>query len=342
MLRHKPRRTAIFVALPEELQHAVSVLKRHGTITGDPASGAFHYIYTFRGVSAGFAEEDVDLFLISAMGNVSSAAFVSAAVSKRSYELAVLAGISGSLDEGALALSDVLVSNHVKHHFVDKVFDISKDDVDNGRIRFADSSLTDDDFDRMVSSRPTETMILNPDDTLLRSRSAARFRRDKIVFDPSTTLIAEFLRSRSAVAANAENPRHSKHKVCTGCILGTNYVVDSENFVRYLHWKNANENRDYSVIHNPREAGQRNFWDKSPILAVDMESYGFFKALSWIGGRTQIPGVAIRGISDLAHGKGDLDKATKGVVRRTAVENAVTVTLELLQHYYQQNVTVSG
>ena len=119
---------AIFLALPEELDHAISVLERYGEFSGDikeKDAGQFRFRYNLS--SHAQTENRGTVCLINGMGNSRSAAFVGNELSSGPLngprpEIAILVGISGSLDPSTADLTDVVISSHVKHYHPDKLF----------------------------------------------------------------------------------------------------------------------------------------------------------------------------------------------------------------------------
>lgn len=332
------KRAAIFVALTEELRAAKSALESRGEIVGPGIEAtASRNLYAFRPFG-GTKEILVDLYLFNSMGNISSAAFVANSfLPSGGPEIAILLGISGSLDQSQLGLADVLISNHVKHYHVDKIFDID-DLVESKRASLIPSDMPPEVVADLISKRVNGHFLIDANDTLLNGTSAARYRRGRQLEDGSTNLISTFLYNRS----RSEKAHSGGFRVVSGCILGTEYVIDSQHYVEYLRSKNRDSTRDFYWIHEREEYALRCAWDGADIVGVDMESYGFFKALQLAQRRTPVLGIAVRGISDMACGKSELDKKTKGSVRTKAVENAVSVALELLDSYFASTRSVVG
>ena len=121
-----------------------------------------------------------------------------------------------------------------------------------------------------------------------------------------------------------------------GWLLGSHHVVDSAEYRDYLVEKNLETELD---VHRQKGDADRVRWEDSPILAVDMESYGVLRAVETArttpdleGGCSNLfGGVIVRGISDICEYKGDLDKETGNAIRRVAAANATEVALSLIE-----------
>ena len=116
----------VFVALPEEMAYAVAELNKHGEVLNVPdVDAAIKKGHTNFWFQPTFPSPEIRLSLIKGMGNVLSAAHVGAAFSEKGpVDLALLAGISGSLDRDKADIGDVVISDTVKYYAPDKIFNL--------------------------------------------------------------------------------------------------------------------------------------------------------------------------------------------------------------------------
>ncbi|WP_271078610.1 phosphorylase family protein [Aurantiacibacter sp. MUD61] len=325
---------AIFVALPEELGAALDVLKANGTFKGsksDIDAKRTRFLYKL-GNGHGKGREGT-VYLIHGMGNTRSAAFVGSSVAQGSAPAyALLIGISGSLDHKSVKLGDVVISAHVKYYAPDKI-----KDCDNSVIKTLmptdASKVCDPNFTDQVSQhRDGEKQLLDGRDTRF-SGSFYRYVRQSINRDSEEFSIDKFMMRREEEFGEKCARDFSLH---SGSILGSNMVLDSSEYLNYLLEKNDCWDMDFYHLNNPSEFNERCRWDNSKLLAVDMESFGFFSAFQDISRISQgTHAVAVRGISDLAAGKESQDKSSKGDMRRLATQRAVQVGLDYLHEQFK-------
>lgn len=319
---------AIFIALPEELEAAITLLNDRGRLDGSMID-----------VEAGQRQLDYELFydsqiiegsvyLIRGMGNTKSAAFVGSSLfAEAPPRHALLVGISGSLNKDKIKLGDVVISSHVKHYSPDKIKCFT-----NAQLVEIDVKSAEEICDPLSSVQlsnftvPGKTLIDGRDRVL--GDSYFRYLRETIMRPVEQKELKRFLRKRIDKFGNSGGNGFSVHH---GSLLGSHMVIDSESYVNYIHQKNMCSDTDYYQMNSPDEFRERCKWDQSELLAVDMESYGFFAAYEdykYYSG--SVRATAFRGISDLAFGKSDLDKESKGKHRRSAVQNALNVALDYL------------
>ncbi|MDE1993414.1 MAG: hypothetical protein KGI75_13000, partial [Rhizobiaceae bacterium] len=188
----------------------------------------------------------------------------------------------------------------------------------------------------VVGPRKEDEYQIDSRDTL--DNMYLRYLREHIIlseFSPDLDLFLDFRQDPSS----AEKILLKDGNLVRGTILGSHWVVDSDKYAEYLRWKNENSHLDFYKMNKPSEYTQRCTWGNSGIHAVDMETYGFFKAIDFLNKtrRVKVPGFAIRGISDYAAGKSNLDVTSDGSHRAKAVTNAMLVTIEFLRFFAQQS-----
>lgn len=323
---------AIFIALPEELDAAISVLSNYGSLDGemsDVTAGQRIFDYQLDSPKGSIAGQ---VYLIRGMGNTKSAAFVGSSLDIGAPpEHALLIGISGSLCPGKVGLGHVVMSSHVKHYSPDKVKCFSAKSLKE--IPSASASDICDPESRAQSSdfREKGKILIDGRDKIL-DKSHYRYLRQRIFRNNEQRELKKFLKSHGSVISGDDGRKYELHH---GAILGSNMVIDSEEYVEYLLQKNFCDDVDFYKLNHPDEHKERCVWDESDLLAVDMESYGFFSAFSdFQYYSSSVRAVAFRGISDLAFGKGDLDGKSKGEHRRQATKNAVATALKYLHEQY--------
>jgi nucleoside phosphorylase len=343
-------RAAIFVALPEELSYCVEVLERYGSFISDIHDmdvGQVRFLYEFQGLSRAMNSE-VEIYLISSMGNVSSSSFVplSFVTNVAPAEVFFLVGISGSLDATTANIGDVVVSNHVKYYTPDKVY--SKQGVEAHKKKtvraISEADRKAHAVAKQVDGKENEVVrpkFLGPDEIGVDERdflpcgNFARFLRQTVIINDIANLIDRFMKSNLLSKEwwpLAETFGKHPPRVMRGALLGSNWVVDSDSLVEYLMDKNECQDFDYYFMNDPAE--KRCVWNKHRLIAVDMESFGFMKTLEVMSNHlTKARGYAIRGISDLAAGKSLTDDEQGKRNRRVAASNAMLAALSMLEFY---------
>lgn len=319
-------RAAIIIALEEELSNAFDCLENHGKFFAPKQSlkeGQSNFQYLLRDGQTEGLSYPCEIFLINGMGNVAASAFVGRSMN---FDPSILisVGISGTLMPDEISLEDVVISNQVKYYAPDKIGEFtSPDDVIVAPV--SDTAPGEVDGKYRVDERDLFGSVY------------LRFVREHIILKEFSPVLDAFLHRRSQPEA-VESVLQKNGKLVRGTILGSNWVVDSKKYADYIDWKNQKSHLDYYKLNKPQEYLERCSWGQSDLHAVDMETYGFFKALDFFNKTRElkIPGFAIRGISDKAAGKSDLDDQSGGSHRAKAVENAMLVTIEFLRFFFRE------
>jgi nucleoside phosphorylase len=324
---------AIFIALPEELEAAISVLSKYGSLDGDMSdvtAGQRIFDYQLKSPKGPIAGE---VYLIRGMGNTKSAAFVGSSLDVGAPpKHALLIGISGSLSPKKVGLGHVVMSSHVKHYSPDKVKRFNSKELKEISSDSA-SDICDPKSSTQSSDFQEKGKILVDGRDKILGGSHYRYLRQRIFRNNEQRELKKFLKSHGEKIVGDDGNDYKLHH---GAILGSNMVIDSEEYVEYLMQKNFCDDVDFYKLNDPNEHKERCVWDSSELLAVDMESYGFFSAFSdFQYYSSSVRAVAFRGISDLAFGKADLDGESKGSHRRQATKNAVETALKYLHDQYE-------
>lgn len=325
-------RAAIIVALEEELSNAFDCLALHGKFLAPKQSlgeGQTNFRYKMDDGTGTGRHHDCEIFLINGMGNVAASAFVGRSFLNFEPDLLISVGISGSMSRDDVRLEDVVISNQVKYYAPDKVGEFTtKDKVKH--ISSIESAGEHIPGEYRIDSRDVIDNIY------------LRYLREHIILSEFSHDLDLFFDYRQD-AGSADQILLKDANLVRGTILGSNWVLDSGKYAEYLHWKNENNHLDFYKMNRSAEYAQRCSWGNSSLHAVDMETYGFFKAIHYLNKtrRNKVPGFAIRGISDYAAGKSDLDNLSGGSHRAKAVENAMLVTIEFLRWFAKQD-TVQG
>ncbi len=284
------------------------------------------------------------------MGNVATVAAVTAAVLKHNPSYLVLVGLAGSLVSAEVGLADVVFSTAAKMWAPDKL-----KLLDEKKEVFADvNNLPDERLDELKKARK----IVVDSRKSVAQKLFFRFRKDLVECPQSSTRrkaykvhlrdkpMEELIPCCDKVLDGCEPEvisalKNMDPKVFFGTILGSEWVVDSATYVEFAHERNKSDNFDYykqkdSLKAKPGvegEGARRNRrWDKSDMLAVDMESYGFFMAVEALNANGQsVQAFSIRGISDLASGKSELQDRTEDRVRNVCVRNAAAVAVDFIR-----------
>lgn len=326
---------SIFVALPEELRSVLDILGENGEFITPPSqfeAGQRRFKYHLDAKTEDKPAIEGEIFLIRGMGNVKSAAFVGACVATgKAPTNAVLVGISGSLDRDKLRVGDVIMSGHVKFYSPDKIHSLP--DSEYVLISEDDAEKICDPEDPLQLEDLGHTKSCKVDSRDIRMKNNYyRYVREKIFNDSEAGEISEYIHENSKAILPALNMVDGPPRIVEGAILGSNIVIDSQAFVDYILSKNTCDDLDFYSMNSPSEYAERCSWDSTELLAVDMESYGFFSAfndLSYFS--TSVKPIAIRGISDLAAGKAEADQESNGVNREKAAANAMTVALDYIR-----------
>lgn len=325
---------AIYVALAEELTYAIDEMEQHGRFAGDPRTELSRGQSKFNYSLYDFPSNRIEVSLIQGMGNVICAAHVGTSFSQKMHagpELALLVGISGSLQKD-VGLGEVIVSNLVKYYSPDKI-----EKIDTSHVRI-DSQMRSSHMAKGKGAGPFASLAGRKavdDRDVVHGDNAIRFLRDEIFHVDNDNTGALFVQ-----AAN-DHQKKLPFKLSRGALLGSNWVVDSDTYTNYLLHKNDWTEFDYYSLNNPAEYASRCKWGDDTLLAVDMESYGFLKAVAQFSRNvTNVKAYAVRGVSDLCSGKSALDQTNKSKNRLEATRNAVYSAL-LLSKFHFSNRTYS-
>lgn len=283
-----------------------------------------------------------------AMGNIMSCARVSSALINHRPRMVLLVGIAGSLDASEVRLGDVVISDTAKYLHPDKLTPIN-----NGQFH-----VEDDCYDSTDASVDSSKIVIHRIKTV-GSGNALRIRRDYVRCDASSVFLQDY---KSSLRNNTVAGLESTKLICEaideiddvgavsrdvpivkmGDILGSEWVVDCPDYIKFVKNRNASTDWDWysqnDRLKNTKEAEKRNRWQPDPILAVDMESYGFLKAVDgynrwgYEGRQSVTQAIALRGICDLAADKGRLDGISSGEIRHIAVRNAMRTALDIIDH----------
>lgn len=314
------RNALMFVPLHEEMryvhQHLTGVRNAHCHTGNYTTANDFYLFEMNRGTAHAYY---LYCQVIGDMGNLRTATAVLDKLGDLESSICFLVGMAGSLAPDVCQLGDVVVSYEVKAMYADKV-----KRRDPRKEVFAPDVATG------------SQVVLDPRKKLL-TDSYLRYRRDYVRWMTSAGLAAQYLNfarqnapglttvDRSRVPKLDRSLEHMNPEPMQGVILGSELVIDCQEFVDFLQHRNRTTLDDVY-------AGARGKWFDSDILAVDMESYGFFKAVEagFRANGTSLA-LAVRGISDLAAKKTGLETSSKNAVRNIATINAVQTTLHILE-----------
>jgi nucleoside phosphorylase len=325
----------IIIPLSEECNYFRETIKdRVGWTAPKTSRNPMIYRYNKDGRSA-----IVEVRTIEKMGHLEAVLALNAGVWSASPELVIVVGIAGSMQPVEVGIGDVVVSNQVKTYHPNKVGTISTDPTETPYYRFfqvppienVDGCVVVDERDRAMQSSYyryersfVECRYVN---------TALSKLEEEITSDQLGKVDIDLIPKKFRDYASAKRTERQIHY---GWIYGSNHVIDSTEYRKYINEKNDDTKYDiYTQLH---ETGQAS-WKEGPLLAVDMESYGVLKAAEQMralppgegGSRTLVGAVAVRGISDLAEGKGATDRGSKQQLRKIAVFNATEVTAQIIE-----------
>ncbi len=286
----------ILVALPEEAGYLrEAIAGRDGWGRPKPSD---NFRVNYRPPPEGRVE--VTVRTLEGMGPVEACIAASQSITEFSPTIAMMVGIAGSLCEDTANMGDVVVSTRSKLYAPDKIQEL--DD------RYIIGSL-----DNVISGR----VVVDARDKHFND-SFMRYRRDYIDAKGLQADVAAFIERRNSWG----------FKLINACILGTDHVVDSVEYRDYLNDKDKDPRLD---VHKQTGEMHRVRHVVDPVVAVDMESYGFFRAVQAIGPACLgNRAVVFRGISDLCAGKKGFD-GDKNQYRRRALHNAADVALSFIE-----------
>lgn len=314
----------LFFALEEELEQAYKFLKADGATCWVDYHSKSAKEYLFEYSERGNGDFRVLITVLGDLGNVKIATQVLPIVMNAKPRACILVGIAGSLDKNKLRLGDVVVSAGVKIIYPDKLkqFDSSKE-------VFVDQAVGDQKIDDRISVDVRKRFL---------GESFFRFRRQFLRNDKSLTLLSHyltFLTKEPVVLEPVLQIENLNPNVLETTILGSDFVFDSTEYIQFLNERNVDLSKDYYVQKSNPEDADRNIWLETELLAVDMESYGYFQALEkLINHHGTTTAFSIRGISDYASGKEDLDtehSTDVRPIRSVAASNAVLVAVDMIK-----------
>lgn len=349
------KKIAIIVPLREELKGILELLKELNVSQPTFSRKEANYVRISYHPRHG-DDVDIDMHALDpenrdAMGNVVTSARVAGILADHRPHLMLLVGIAGSMNADKVRLGDVVVSIGAKYLQPDKL------------TTFKDALHAIDGDCYKTPAPPKRAdckLAIHPLKILggLGPSAVMRFRKDYVWLTASEVPYsgyADFLRKRPiqhlqhAHATLANLPDCTEHLKCChpqsrvhfGDILGSEWVVDDLDYIAFVQHRNNNDEWDLykqrDLVRGTNEWSKRNKWDNTPIDAVDMETYGFFKAVAAYNAGVSSPNqnpravaMAFRGISDMARDKDPLDDTTQGEIRKLAVRNAVRVAIDFI------------
>lgn len=357
----------IFVPLQEEMRYAYEQMEKLGGECFQPYDSAItSYSFDYRDEKRQPAV--VEFFVIGDMGNLRTASRLAACLSQISGAHAIfLLGIAGSMDR-KIGLGDVLVGTAVKTFYPDKVAKIDPtihDFVDLKAVTPATGliSVGEGEVAELTmpegTPEPAASAAIGPAAPPYRldarkrvlTESFFRYRRDAINWERSGSQATDYIRKLGTgpldkgqfklqgvtadqvpgLLPEEENPNP---KVTTGLVFSSEMVIDSEEYIEFLTFKDEFEHYDLYFYKDGKDHKRRRWFKRAPAV-IDMETLGFFMMLEALkGSNTAIAQVAfsIRGVSDRASQKALLDGRTEDEVRRIAVQNAMNVALDMMNH----------
>ena len=323
----------IVLALPEERDYFLSVVQRRPKWTCGSARS--RSIAEFR---SSFGRVRVIIQTLVGMGNIEASLGASSAIATVSPDLAFLVGLAGTLDPVEVQPGDVVVSNQAKLYSGDKIRTFTAKPNGGRRFRYKDEPTSGQN-----------EIILDRRDSFM-SNSFIRYERKVVESTPTDDIIStaeigtafqevglkrippEFVPSRY------RNVYRQRAAVRThlGWLLASSHVVDSAEYRDYLVEKNTDFGTD---VHRQTGDADRVRWKDGKLLAVDMESYGFLRAVELLrtthqtngGVPNLLGGIVVRGISDCCEEKTESDTGSGEETRKAAVENATEIALRLVE-----------
>lgn len=326
----------VFVPLQEEMKYAYNYMDSlpgaYTLLPYDPAHESYLFHYTRPNRTPG----EVTFVLLGDMGNTFALGRIAPYLAEIRPHASFLVGLAGSIDPN-INLGDVIVSSRSKAIFPDKIKTLnpSKEEVadrasmaiphpnnskvwvDSRKVVFSGGSFLR--FRRATARSPKSEMLL--------ARYAAYLRGAQLPLDAISTVNIPNLDQKLENAAP---------KVREGTILGSDMVVDSKDYLAFVRERDRDASAD---VYNQKAQGThpRQKWFAASLNAVDMETFGFLQLAAQERKFTDLY-LTVRGISDLAAGKEELDVATADQVRDIAVQNAVKVAIDLLNYVIDNKV----
>lgn len=303
-----------FIALPEEMQYIDSVIVASGN--GRQSNNrpfnpqSFRHIYWITEPTTRRVAE-VTFIVNTEMGNLGTTSLVTHELGTGEYEAAFILGLAGTMQPNIYGLGDVVVAAGAKYLGFDKI----KEGAANG---FA----------------PDSGKRINADSWL-------RVKRDYVEWHHSDRWLSGYVHSRSGappvglqgVGASLVPHRpdlvNGRPRLHQGIVFGSDWVVDSGEHLDFLMARNVSFDTDWYRAHGNSQEQSRTRWLSSDAACLDMESFGFFKALK-MSASSLFHGIAVRGISDPCRDKSAVQAATPTGIRDIAARNAAIVLIDII------------
>jgi nucleoside phosphorylase len=271
---------------------------------------------------------DMLIRVIGSMGNTRASTKMVRPLLDTDADLIFLVGLAGSMDP-SVRLGDVVIAHGAKTFAPDAVKKLQPGKHE------------------VVIDHPTTSMggtIYVDRQKVVMDEAFFRYGRDSARKEQSAQFINEYVEYAKStdwrltglipaeVAGLPSEYANPKPVVHMGNIFGSDMVIDSARYKKFVLDRNEDRSRDvYTQIYKT-EGHERYKSFKGKLHAVDMESFGFFalaEELTADLGKAKL--FSVRGISDMAEGKEDLDAATGEAVRGLAVRNAIKTTFDLME-----------
>lgn len=295
----------------------------------------------------GDREAGVVVKTIAKMGHLDTILALNAAVVPFSPQLVILLGLAGSMDPHVVGLGDVVISNQVKIYAANKIGTISQDETQKPTYKFfpipppasVDNCIIVDDRDRVQAysyMRYERDFVESTSVDHALSTLERRLTSGELSPVPNDMVPTNF-RSYKSMNRNRE--------IHYGWMFGSNHVVDSKEYRDYITEKNADDTFD---IYKQLKELDKMRWKEGRLLAVDMESYGFLKAVETLrrlpasqgGSNVLVGGIVVRGVSDMAEAKAATDRNSKHEIRRISVGNAAKITAQIIERMDYRQIVV--
>jgi nucleoside phosphorylase len=324
----------VFVPLQEEMKYAYQYMIMQGATTllpYDPAHDSYHFLYTRPNRTPG----EVTFVVLGDMGNTFALGRIAPYLADIRPHASFLVGLAGSIDPN-VNLGDVIVSSRSKAIFPDKIKTLNpnKEEVaDRANITIPHPNGAK----VWVDSRK---VVFGGGSFLRYRRATARSRRSEMLLARYAAYLQRSARlaldavSVADIPALDPNLENAAPQIHEGTILGSDMVIDSQDYLAFVQERDKDSLAD---VYNQRGMHARQQWFPLTLLAVDMESFGFLQLAAQERQFTDLY-LTVRGISDLAAGKEDLDASTAHQVRDIAVQNAVKVAIDLLNYVIDNKV----
>jgi nucleoside phosphorylase len=255
------------------------------------------------------SEFNITFVVADGMGQLTSALITTKYLNEDTYDAVFIIGIAGTLDEERFRLGDVVVAAGCKYLSFDRIGTIAEDtSAKHGKYDLKNSPLPGNG----LRIRRAKVTSQKTDSRLTSYFRAIANRRPPGMKD---------LMSGQGTSNDGANVHH-------GIILGSDWVVDSSDWVSFLGDRNTKFDEDWYRTHGDEDERRRTDWMDSDIACLDMESYGFFEAA--LKHSDILHAISVRGISDACKNKSKIEKERGNTVRDTACTNAAAVLIDLM------------